>query len=92
MLSNYSMRLNHPYPLGGLVHAAGVLDDGLLSQLDWPRFDSVMSPKVAGAWNLHCLTENLPLDFFCLFFFHGSRCWVQQVKLTMPRLMLLWML
>lgn len=54
-------------PLRGIIHAAGVLDDGLLSQQDWERFTRVMSPKVAGAWNLHRLTQGLPLDFFVLF-------------------------
>ncbi|MGV2829391.1 type I polyketide synthase [Myxosarcina sp. GI1(2024)] len=54
-------------PLRGLVHAAGVLDDGVLQQLDWQRFTRVMAPKVAGAWNLHQLTRSLPLDFFVCF-------------------------
>jgi len=51
----------------GIVHAAGVLDDGLLSQLNWPRFARVMAPKIAGTWNLHCFTKDLPLDFFVCF-------------------------
>src|SRR5439155_12266753 len=54
-------------PLRGIVHAAGVLDDGLLVQQDWRRFEAVMAPKVRGAWNLHTATENVPLDFFVLF-------------------------
>jgi NAD(P)-dependent dehydrogenase (short-subunit alcohol dehydrogenase family)/acyl carrier protein len=54
-------------PLGGIIHAAGVLDDGFLPNQTWTRFDSVLKPKVAGAWNLHRLTENLPLDFLILF-------------------------
>jgi malonyl CoA-acyl carrier protein transacylase len=54
-------------PLRGIVHAAGVLDDGILLQQDWDRFVQVMNPKVKGAWNLHQLTQNLPLDFFVLF-------------------------
>jgi len=56
-----------PAPLRGVIHAAGVLDDGLLRFQDWPRFECVMAPKVAGAWNLHRLTRDLPLDFFVLF-------------------------
>jgi len=56
-----------PAPLRGVIHAAGVLDDGLLRFQDWPRFERVMAPKVAGAWNLHHLTRDLPLDFFVLF-------------------------
>jgi acyl transferase domain-containing protein/NADPH:quinone reductase-like Zn-dependent oxidoreductase len=54
-------------PLRGIVHAAGVLDDGVLTQQTWSRFEKVMAPKIAGAWNLHELTLNVPLDFFVLF-------------------------
>ena len=54
-------------PLSGIVHTAGVLDDGVLVQQDWARFERVMAPKVGGAWNLHELTAGLPLDFFVLF-------------------------
>ena len=54
-------------PLRGVIHAAGVLDDGLLAQQDWARFEQVMTPKIEGAWNLHTLTQTLPLDFFVLF-------------------------
>jgi acetylornithine/succinyldiaminopimelate/putrescine aminotransferase/NADPH:quinone reductase-like Zn-dependent oxidoreductase/predicted amino acid dehydrogenase/acyl carrier protein len=54
-------------PLRGVVHAAGVLDDGLLVNLDRQRFDRVLAPKVQGAWNLHTLTRDQPLDFFVLF-------------------------
>src|SRR5207253_3246325 len=54
-------------PLRGVVHAAGVLDDGILMHLDRERFESVMSPKLAGAWNLHRLTLDKALDFFILF-------------------------
>ncbi|HEX4148218.1 MAG TPA: SDR family NAD(P)-dependent oxidoreductase, partial [Pirellulales bacterium] len=54
-------------PLRGVCHAAGVLDDGILMQLDARRFATVMAPKVAGAWNLHRLTLDCPLDFFVLF-------------------------
>lgn len=53
--------------LAGIVHAAGVLDDGVLAQQTWERFRRVMAPKVDGAWNLHCLTESQPLDFLVLF-------------------------
>jgi myxalamid-type polyketide synthase MxaB len=54
-------------PLRGIIHAAGVLDDGVLQQQTWQRFIRVMAPKVQGAWNLHNLTKNQPLDFFVLF-------------------------
>jgi len=51
----------------GIVHAAGVLDDGILQQLDQERFYRVLRPKVAGAWNLHKMTTDMNLDFFVLF-------------------------
>ena len=54
-------------PLRGIIHAAGVLDEGVLLQLHWQRFERVLAPKVQGAWNLHTLTQNRPLDFFVLF-------------------------
>jgi len=54
-------------PLGGIIHSAGVLDDGTLEQLSWERFAKVMKPKVQGAWILHELTQNRPLDCFILF-------------------------
>ncbi len=54
-------------PVRGIIHAAGVLDDGVLQKLSWQRFEEVMAPKVAGAWNLHLATKELPLDFFVCF-------------------------
>lgn len=54
-------------PLRGIIHAAGVLDDGVLQQQSLERFEQVMAPKVAGAWNLHTLTQHLPLEFFVCF-------------------------
>ncbi len=54
-------------PLRGIIHAAGVLDDGRLQQQSWDRFTQVMAAKVNGAWHLHCLSQNQPLDFFVMF-------------------------
>ncbi len=53
-------------PLKGVVHSAGVLDDGILAQLDWDRFDAVFAPRVYGGWLLHEATRSLELDFFVL--------------------------
>ena len=53
--------------LKGIIHAAGVLEDGILQGLSWERFEKVMAPKVAGAWHLHQLTLDLELDFFVMF-------------------------
>ncbi|MBI1357394.1 MAG: SDR family NAD(P)-dependent oxidoreductase [Acidobacteria bacterium] len=54
-------------PLAGVVHSAGLLDDGLIGQLSAARFAKVAAPKVAGAWNLHTLTQDRELDFFVLY-------------------------
>lgn len=59
-------------PIRGVVHAAGVLHDGLLSQLDATALNSVLRPKVVGSWLLHCLLAEAPLDFFVLFSSAGS--------------------
>jgi acyl transferase domain-containing protein/NADPH:quinone reductase-like Zn-dependent oxidoreductase/NADP-dependent 3-hydroxy acid dehydrogenase YdfG/acyl carrier protein len=54
-------------PLRGIIHAAGVLDDGTIVEQTWSRFTRVSAPKVFGAWNLHQRTFCLQLDFFVLF-------------------------
>jgi acyl transferase domain-containing protein/acyl carrier protein len=53
--------------LAGVLHVAGIFDDRVLARHDWPRFERVLKPKVAGGWNLHQRTKNLSLDFFVLF-------------------------
>ncbi len=59
-------------PIRGVVHAAGVLHDGLLTQLDAAALDTVLRPKVIGGWLLHRLLKDAPLDFFVLFSSAGS--------------------
>jgi surfactin synthase thioesterase subunit/NAD(P)-dependent dehydrogenase (short-subunit alcohol dehydrogenase family)/acyl carrier protein len=59
--------LPREYPLLGVVHAAGVLDDGVLSSQTPERLTRVMAAKVFGAWHLHELTAPLSLDFFITF-------------------------
>lgn len=54
-------------PLKGIFHAAAVVDDGILLQLDPERFRNVLAPKMDGAWNLHRQTLDRELDFFVLF-------------------------
>ena len=54
-------------PLRGIVHSAEILEDGVLLQQEWSKFERVMGPKVDGAWNLHSLTKDQPLDFFVMF-------------------------
>jgi myxalamid-type polyketide synthase MxaB len=53
--------------LKGVIHAAAVLDDGLMADQTWARFRRVMAPKMAGAWNLHEATQHKALDFFVMF-------------------------
>ncbi|MBZ0285292.1 MAG: SDR family NAD(P)-dependent oxidoreductase [Anaerolineae bacterium] len=55
------------YPLRGIIHSAGVLDDGVLLHQEWPRFQYVMGPKVNGAWYLHNRTQHMGLSFFVMF-------------------------
>jgi NADP-dependent 3-hydroxy acid dehydrogenase YdfG/aryl carrier-like protein len=54
-------------PLGGVLHAAMVLEDGLLTNLDQGRMERVLAPKIHGAWNLHRATLDRPIDFFLMF-------------------------
>ena len=54
-------------PLRGVLHAAMVLEDSLLVNLDRDRVARVLAPKLAGTWNLHAQTAGCPLDFFIMF-------------------------
>ncbi|GAB7142320.1 type I polyketide synthase [Mycobacterium riyadhense] len=54
-------------PLSGVIHAAGVLDDAVISSLTPDRVDMVLRAKVDAAWNLHELTRDLNLSAFVMF-------------------------
>lgn len=54
-------------PIRGVMHAAGVLADGVLADMSLEQLDRAMLPKTLGAWNLHSVTADQPLDFFVLF-------------------------
>jgi acyl transferase domain-containing protein/ubiquinone/menaquinone biosynthesis C-methylase UbiE/acyl carrier protein len=54
-------------PLRGIIHSAGLVDDGVLLNQSGERFQKVFAAKVSGSWQLHNLTQDLPLDFFVMF-------------------------
>ncbi|MEH0974348.1 type I polyketide synthase [Micromonospora sp. CPCC 205546] len=55
------------HPLTGVVHAAGVLDDAVISALTPGRVAAVLSAKAEAAWHLHELTRGHDLRMFALF-------------------------
>jgi acyl carrier protein/NADP-dependent 3-hydroxy acid dehydrogenase YdfG len=54
-------------PLTAVVHAAGVIDDGILESLTAERLDRVLAAKLDAAWHLHELTADAQLRTFALF-------------------------
>jgi thioesterase domain-containing protein/NAD(P)-dependent dehydrogenase (short-subunit alcohol dehydrogenase family)/aryl carrier-like protein len=55
------------HPLTGVVHAAGVMDSGLIGAMTPASLDTVLAPKADAAWHLHELTRDLDLACFALF-------------------------
>ena len=54
-------------PIRGVFHAAGVLADGIVANLEAEAFDTVNGPKIDGAWNFHELTATDPVERFVLY-------------------------
>ena len=70
-------KLEYRYPpLRGIIHAAGSLEDRILSEQTWESFLKVVGPKAIGAFALHQATKNKSLDFFVLFSSVASLCGV----------------
>ena len=63
----FTQQLPQLPPLRGVVHSAGMLDDGVLQQQSRERFATVLAPKVAGLALLDHWTHALPLDFLIVF-------------------------
>ncbi len=55
------------HPLSAVIHAAGVLDDAVVTSLTPERMDAVLRAKVDTAWNLHELTKDSNLSAFVMF-------------------------
>lgn len=45
--------------IAGIIHAAALMDDALIPNMNEQRFDYVFKPKGLGAWNLHLACEEL---------------------------------
>jgi polyketide synthase 5 len=58
-------------PVRGVLHAAGVIDDAILTNITDELIERDWAPKVYGAWNLHSALQEAnadqPLDWFCCF-------------------------
>ncbi|MET8858512.1 SDR family NAD(P)-dependent oxidoreductase [Streptomyces sp. NPDC004579] len=65
-LAGVLARVGDTFPLRGVVHCAGILDDGVVAELTPERLAQVLRPKVDGAAHLHRLTSETPLDLFLL--------------------------
>lgn len=58
-----------PYPIKGVIHAATVIDDALIANMQPEQLQQVLEPKILGAWHLHqqSLALAQPLDFFVVY-------------------------
>jgi len=54
-------------PLRGVIHAAGLLREGLFRKQSAQTYADAMAPKAHGAWELHRQTSGIALDFFVCF-------------------------
>ena len=54
-------------PLAGVIHCVGVLSDAALGNQSWESFETVLWPKMLGAWHLHRATAGRDLDMFVLY-------------------------
>jgi amino acid adenylation domain-containing protein/thioester reductase-like protein len=53
-------------PLRGVIHAAGIVDSGVLASMTPERCETVIAPKMYGAWLLHQATQQMDIDIFVM--------------------------
>ncbi|MFE2870273.1 SDR family NAD(P)-dependent oxidoreductase [Embleya sp. NPDC059259] len=66
-LAEVLARVPAAHPLTAVVHAAGVVEDGVITSLTGDRLRRVLRPKIDGAMNLHRLTADADLALFALY-------------------------
>ena len=67
-LDSMLMRIDENLPpLAGVIHSVGVLSDASIGNQSWESFETVLWPKMLGAWHLHRKTAERDLDLFILF-------------------------
>ena len=76
------------HSLGAVIHAAGVLEDGLIETMEVEQLERVLAPKLDGALNLHELSAGLELSAFVSFSSarrHDRRTGAGQLRRRQPR-------
>ncbi|MBL7684888.1 MAG: SDR family NAD(P)-dependent oxidoreductase, partial [Deltaproteobacteria bacterium] len=63
----YSLLTQSDFPLRGIFHTAGLLEDGMLLNQNWEKFQKVLAPKVLGTLHLNEVSQKDALDIFVLF-------------------------
>ncbi|UFQ18674.1 MULTISPECIES: type I polyketide synthase [Streptomyces] len=66
-LADVVAKIPEDRPLTAVVHAAGVLDDGVVETMTGEQLDRVLRPKIDAAWNLHHVTAGHDLAAFVLY-------------------------
>ncbi|MGW9214396.1 SDR family NAD(P)-dependent oxidoreductase [Embleya sp. NPDC055664] len=66
-LAGVLARVPAAHPLTAVVHAAGVVEDGVVTSMTGDGLRRVLRPKIAGAMNLHRLTADAALAMFVLY-------------------------
>lgn len=66
-LKNIIQNIHIDFPLKGVFHLAGLLDDAAIINISREKYYNVVTPKILGALHLHQLTKKIDLDYFVLF-------------------------